>query len=688
MEMQKDRQPPPQCITPQPEKKRFSWQNITKGQVILTGGTLLADGIADAAMHWDKTGVFLGLLATGVVARHSNDILDYFNPGRHTARAVAMAERTLKAAAPAGQEHRDQAVGAKLRRLFFLERRTLPPAHEESPAHDPDEPIGTDEIVFDDLEPMEELQPRPVGQSAGTEPMAALDYSPVFPLYADRVTLHLGQAIDRRALQVLTSAYSHRSTVQVPGRRFDPHFNQLIGKGWVAAANQGFGKSILNGVIIEQAGFCGLPVFVLDHKGEYRGVKALRFMNALIAGAEGNVDYILTEKNVDDFVQLVMTGRYQAIITLPSYGSGWTGKASIAAATGQALMRYAENQWRHGQTLFPALIIMDEAQLYLPQDQSLLPPEAIKNQNVLADLKNAYFALVSNGRSAGFTVGFATQSLTYLAKWAIKSSQIRIFGRHAEKNDLDACERIIDPAIATRDEIESFPPGVGVVFGFTTKPMVVQFDRKQAQDLSQTPRIELLHASVPQPSPYHEGEKLVAPPWPEDDGTKLSKPIQAPQARPERQRHPTAEIPELLRATRNALVPGMTYRELGATFGWSDDEARFIWGELRRRGLLYAPAKVPEQVHTIPPSSARPRLYEVPRPASKQEAQPEEEEPSVDPADLAKAFVLWQAGAASVRKLEDAAKAAKYGWSNGYCRKLIRAMKRHGLIQIPEADVM
>src|SRR5579885_1632103 len=572
MEMQKDRQPPPQCITPQPEKKRFSWQNITKGQVILTGGTLLADGIADAAMHWDKTGVFLGLLATGVVARHSNDILDYFNPGRHTARAVAMAERTLKAAAPAGQEHRDQAVGAKLRRLFFLERRTLPPAHEESPAHDPDEPIGTDEIVFDDLAPMEELPPRPVGQSAATEPMAALDYSPVFPLYADRVTLHLGQAIDRRALQVLTSAYSHRSTVQVPGRRFDPHFNQLIGKGWVAAANQGFGKSILNGVIIEQAGFCGLPVFVLDHKGEYRGVKALRFMNALIAGAEGNVNYILTEKNVDDFVQLVMTGRYQAIITLPSYGRGWTGKASIAAATGQALMRYAENQWRHGQTLFPALIIMDEAQLYLPQDQSLLPPEAIKNQNVLVSLKNAYFALVSNGRSAGFTVGFATQSLTYLAKWAFNSSQIRIFGRHAEKNDLDACERIIDPTIATRDEIESFPPGVGVVFGFTTKPMVVQFDRKQAQDLSQTPRIELLHTPVPQPTPYHEGEKLATPLWPEDDGPKRTW------------RVTTNPNPRLQRALA-VYRPGMKWWDLASAARLDPTEAREALRQIKARSV-------------------------------------------------------------------------------------------------------
>jgi hypothetical protein len=573
MEQQKALSQPKNAQQPETggKKKLPALRDITKEQILLTGGALVLDGIADAAMHWDKTGVFLGLLATGVVARHSNDILDYFVPGRDSKRVVAMTERALDATTPAWRQHNNQAVGAKLRRLLFLDHRQEAPTGEDIPEPDSDETILVDE---DDI--MEELQPKPVDQPTANELVTSPDYSPVFPIYSNRVTLHLGQAIDRRALQVLTHAHAHRSTIQVPGRRFDPHFNQLIGKGWVAAANQGFGKSILNGVIIEQAGFCGLPVFVLDHKGEYGGVKTLSFMNTLLAGAEGNVDFILTEKNVDDFVQLVMTGRYQAIINLPSYGSAWIGKASIAAAIGKALMHYAESQWRAGLTLFPALIIMDEAQLYLPQDQSLLPPEATRNQNILADLKNAYFSLVSNGRSGGFTVGFATQSLTYLAKWAIKSSQIRIYGRHAEKNDLDACERTIDPAVATREEIESFPPGVGVVFGFTTKPMVVQFDRKQAQDLSQTPGIERLHAYSPQPSfsssPYSEGEKLPTPPWPEEDGPRRTW------------KATTTPNPRLKRALA-AYKPGMKWWDLANAAQLEPAEARELLRQIKARSV-------------------------------------------------------------------------------------------------------
>jgi hypothetical protein len=123
---------------------------------------------------------------------------------------------------------------------------------------------------------------------------------------------------------------------------------------------------------------------------------------------------------------------------------------------------------------------------------NLLPPEARENKDVLDSLSNAYFALVSNGRSNGYTMCFATQSLTYIAKWAIKSSQIRVIMRHVEVNDLDMCERMIAESVASREQIESMPAGMGVVFGFTPKPMVVQFDRRASRDDSETPGIERL----------------------------------------------------------------------------------------------------------------------------------------------------------------------------------------------------
>lgn len=539
-----------------------------KQSATFAGSTIVTMGIVDVLAHLGPTGLLVSGIASYVAWRHGPELYEQVGglfPSHTPAAPKEQSEHAIQPPQRSGRSFLDRALG-RYPEGYGEDEQDLEAATDDE---------GSDEDAnasFDDVFVPE----------------------PVFPHYEDRVTLQLGKAIDREALATLTTAFEvgKYQQVTVPGRRFDPHFNHLLGKGWVSAANQGFGKSILNGVMIEQAGECGLPVIVLDHKGEYDTVKELGFMNTLLVGARGNVDFLLTPEVVDDFVELVFTHRYQAIVNLPSYGTGWLGKARISAAIGQALMRYAEKQRQLGKKLLPCLIIMDEAQLYLPQDQSLLPPEAQANRDVLSDLKNAYFALVSNGRSAGYTLGFATQSLTYLAKWAIKSSQIRIFGRHAEKNDLDACEQMINPTVATREQIEAFPPGVAVVFGFTTQPVVVQFDRKQSRDLSQTPRIELLH---------ERHRQLEQPPALEHATTERPRFIREVPRRPFAEtahttRYPAAGRTHGLRAVLDAYVPGMTYRDLGAALGYTDREAREIWQELRRRGLLRSTAETTRQV--------------------------------------------------------------------------------------------
>jgi hypothetical protein len=165
-------------------------------------------------------------------------------------------------------------------------------------------------------------------------------------------------------------------------------------------------------------------------------------------------------------------------------------------------------------------------------------------------------------------------------------------------------------------------------------------------------------------------------------------------------RHPASGLPRILRAAYDAYVPGMSYRELGAELGYTDREAREIFLELRRRGLLHVQTEAFEPVddratamtqETVVParsSSAR-SLYSIPGNASAQVGRMEDLKPrSIDPADLAKAFALWQAGNSSVRKLEAAAKSAGYGWSNGRVRDLIDAMKKNGLIPQGNEEVV
>jgi len=129
----------------------------------------------------------------------------------------------------------------------------------------------------------------------------------------------------------------------------------------------------------------------------------------------------------------------------------------------------------------------------------------------------------------------------------------------------------------------------------------------------------------------------------------------------------------VLREALDAYETGMTYRELGAKTGYGDREGREIWLELKRRGLLRPAAGANERQDAA--QSQVPHLRPLPRPVEDLKPRP------IDPADLAKAFALWQSGASSVRKLEAAAKAARYGWSNGKVRDIIEEMKKRKLIQ-------
>jgi hypothetical protein len=340
-----------------------------------------------------------------------------------------------------------------------------------------------------------------VGQTAPSSTVA-----PVFPVHLEDETICIG----------VTSA---------TGQRFDPHINQLFGAGMITAAVQGAGKSMLNGQILEQVAKCGAPFIAIDWKGEYVSLTELPFVNGFVGGAQGEIDFELTADNAGEFVEIVMTERKHAIVNLRSYGLSWQARAKVVAAVGKALMEYADAQFRSGATLIPCMVLVDEAQLFFPQNKDLLPDEAKSGENgpILNNLSNAFFSLVSNGRSNGYTLCFATQSLTYIAKWAIKSCQVKALMRQTEKNDLDTCEKIINPTVATREDIETLPAGTGVFFGLTSKPMLVKIDKKQSRDLSKTPGIKELRSQRSVQTPISHRASVNTAPMPAPETKRNSK---------------------------------------------------------------------------------------------------------------------------------------------------------------------
>jgi len=272
--------------------------------------------------------------------------------------------------------------------------------------------------------------------------------------------------------------------------RFDPHMDMLLGKGLIVAGVQGMGKSNIAALVQESASRCDMPTVMFDLKREFHTIVDVA-PNAIRAGHEslqGSIHgyFVLSAENADEFAHLVMTGKHQAIIDLQSYGRNLTDAANIITAVLNSFLAWAKAQGE--DNCLPCLIMLDEAQMFLPQNPQL----SVLSAATINTLQAAFFEMCNMGRTLGYTMCFFTQSIANMQKWAIRNCQRKIVGIHVEKNDLDRCEEEVDEDVATREQIKTLPEGVGVVIGFTPTQQLVKFDKRNSRHVSNTPGIARL----------------------------------------------------------------------------------------------------------------------------------------------------------------------------------------------------
>ncbi len=115
-----------------------SIRDITKEQVLLTGGTFLAGGALDALMHAGPTGLVVSGIASFVVARHSDAIVQFFFPPpeavNEQVEALVLDEQEVY--------HPDQSASAKLRRLLGLSAPEVAQPKQEREEERPPAPAG------------------------------------------------------------------------------------------------------------------------------------------------------------------------------------------------------------------------------------------------------------------------------------------------------------------------------------------------------------------------------------------------------------------------------------------------------------------------------------------------------------------------------------------------------------------
>ncbi|GHO94804.1 hypothetical protein KSF_048520 [Reticulibacter mediterranei] len=433
------------------------WQRITKGQVIVTSAALVASGAADVAMHFDKTGMFFGLLAVGAIARHSDEIAKWLVPGSGAethARLVEATQHVVNTVSPATpMVYVDQSAQAKLKRLFGFRSEKTAGLYLQTPS----------------------TAPVPPQQSALATSAASIQPS------SEITSTSQGRAWRKGALKWGESVRF--------GRRFDPQFNSVFGRGLLITGTQGAGKTNLIGSTILSAARNNVPCLLVDVKDEYYPLRE-KHQTIISCGHPDYADeagtpyYSVTPENAEEFAHDLMEYGAQAIFNVQSYAD-----ANEMAET-LALILPALIDWSRGldneEERPPCLIVTDEAHNLVPE-QPALSALPISKPN-FQHLKTAYSMIANMGRSYGYTLVMATQRLANISKASIANLNIQIIMKQDLDKDIERCEDYIGKELCK--QLRDLPTGQGFVRGLSKNPMLVQFDKQEARHVSKTPNLE------------------------------------------------------------------------------------------------------------------------------------------------------------------------------------------------------
>lgn len=428
------------------QKRQPLWRQVRPGQVLLTGGSLMASGAADAALHLDATGVFLGLLATFIIARHSNDILEALVPGGDAAGVVAATERVVNAAAPQTSAEDDQAMGAKLRRLFSLKSR-MPAPPSETAAPDA-EAAETDTILIPEEEAlaaaeryvMEPLRLKVVHPNV-PQPTASSQQ----PRHQGRVPAIYGENPRRRLLLA---------------DNFQPDANRICKAGGFFVGVQGSGKTTAMVKTCEQYIKCWRL------GGFYFDIKGIDFKSLVTSGFAPR-GLIVTQDSLDELearyaehgglVRTALHNQWQVVFDLPTWRE--PGRTAMSRRLISEMMTRVMNDLMAAAAAIPPgsgrrpfIVTIDEVQRLAPQSK--------KGD---ADLLDALVGLSTTGRAAALTPFFACPRIAEVDKDLIGSVVLRAFGQATLLQDVQTYRQYVGADTFGDEEIRGLGTGEMIV---------------------------------------------------------------------------------------------------------------------------------------------------------------------------------------------------------------------------------
>jgi hypothetical protein len=400
--------------------------------------------------------------------------------------------------------------------------------------------------------------------------------------------------------------------------QFQPHVNEILGHCILGIGQRGTGKSNLAAKLIEQLGEHPIPMFVGDYKGDYTTLPEV-LRRCVIAGAadwpgqkDCHIYWRITAQNAEHAGALIMERGVQLVFECLTYGS------LDEACEIMTLVIKGMFDWSLKQPVdqrVPALVLLDEAQQFLPQNQG----DSRINKELSNQLFLMFEKLNSVGRSFGFTPAFFTQRIAQIRKEVIGGSELFFLMRQTLPLDLKGYEELIGKDeggkwLLDRRIAQKLGQGYGIVFK-DGEFFVTHFEKRVSTHNNITPELEDAIAFYESRSgaSLHLDEMEPLPSNPRLQGTKVSEQPRGTAVQQEqRQGQPGARphlalvreeatvpashpgqrtiatsrripgIPAELQEAAQLYRPGMSHHDLGRALHCGSTEARILWIELRK----------------------------------------------------------------------------------------------------------
>jgi|GEM_PF-3278130 len=252
---------------------------------------------------------------------------------------------------------------------------------------------------------------------------------------------------------------------------FQPDVDLLTAEGLIAFGVKGSGKSNLLALLVEQLGRFLLPQLIIDTEREYQSLAHL-LPRGVIAAAD----------RCPSGSDIIHKG-LQVIVDLQSWQSDEAAALSLCQLI-EELFTATTAIAPHERV--PCVIHLDEAAYWLPQEAVVYLSK--ETRKALAD---AFHKLASRGRKQGLTPLLYTQSISEVAKSAIRQAGIKVLMRQTLDVDLTRyCQYIQGATPRTKKAIQAYPSGRAVVILPDGSQHKVQFNTRQSEHVSQTPQAQ------------------------------------------------------------------------------------------------------------------------------------------------------------------------------------------------------